>query len=81
MNKIITALNLTEGAVLTLEKIPDRMEFEALTILAGEATAEKKICGINGSCSVCPDCPSLCSVCLDCGTYGQGGACPGKGMP
>ncbi len=29
MNNIIKSLNLTEGEVLTLEKMSDRMEFEA----------------------------------------------------
>ncbi len=67
MDNIIKALNLTEGEVLTLERLEDRMEFEALAILAGQSAAERTVCGIKINCTVCPDCSSLCSICLsDC---------------
>ena len=83
MNNIIKALNLTEGAVLTLEKMEDRMEFEAMAVMAGlneaQKNGEKTICGIHIDCSVCPNCPSLCEVCVNCTTKGQ--YCPGKGQP
>jgi hypothetical protein len=80
MNNIITALNLTEGAVLTLEKMPDRLEFEALAVMLGQGTGEKGVCAIKIECTVCPDCSSLCTICLtDCSSYGL--ACPNKAQP
>ena len=84
MNNIIKALNLTEGAVLTLEKMDDRMEFEAMAVMAGlgdlQNNGEKGICGFKDTCEVCSDCPSLCEVCLtNCTTKGQ--YCPGKAQP
>lgn len=70
MNSFIRSLNLNEGAVLTLEKLEDRMEFEALVGAAGYADVEKTVCIFKVNCTVCPDCASLCTVCpTDCPTY------------
>jgi len=58
MNNIIKALNLTEGSVLTLEKLPDRMEFEAITLLSGNDTHKSQNddpCGLYLECTVCLD--------------------------
>lgn len=59
MNRIIKSLNLNEGAVLTLEKLEDRMEFEAILIMAGQGDANKggnpDPCLINIVCTVCLD--------------------------
>lgn len=80
MKNIIKALNLTEGAVLTLERLEDRMEFEALAVLIGQGAGDKTICAIKVDCTVCPDCSSLCTICLtDCTAYGL--ACPNKAQP
>jgi len=83
MNNIIKSLNLTEGSVLTLEKLPDRIEFEAIAVMAGYGVTEKTICGIKIDCTVCTDCPSLCEVCPyklpPCPDYHA--HCPSKGMP
>ncbi len=40
INSIIQSLNLTEGEVLTLEKMADRMEFEAFAGLAETRTGD-----------------------------------------
>jgi len=60
MNNIIKALNLTEGLVLTLEKLPDRIEFEAIVLLSD--SSEKKnddcflnVCPLKISCGNCND--------------------------
>jgi len=82
MKNIIVALNMTEGAVLTLEKMPDRMEFEALAGLLEPESPDKGICIIKVHCDVCPDCQSLCEVCPynnPCPDNMPG--CPSKGMP
>jgi|GEM_PF-1597656 hypothetical protein len=60
MNSIIKALNLTDGAVLTLEKLPDRMEFEALVSMVssidkGNNTCPHDICLIDLTCGNCND--------------------------
>ncbi len=59
MKNIIKALNLTEGAVLTLERLEDRMEFESVLLLAGQADGNKSVnpdpCGIYIDCTVCLD--------------------------
>ena len=59
MNNIIKALNLNEGEVLTLEKMEDRMEFEAMAVMAGlynmQKTASPDPCGIHDVCTVCLD--------------------------
>lgn len=59
MNSIIKSLNLTDGAVLTLEKMADRMEFEALALIpesrSGDCSCLLSIylnsdCPLNGAC-------------------------------
>ena len=64
MNNIIKALNLTDGAVLTLEKMEDRMEFEAIAVMAGLQNAQKGFnedpCGAYFTCKVCWDSDGEC---------------------
>jgi len=63
MNNIIKALNLTDGAVLTLEKMPDRMEFEAvMTMLSSGESHNKENC-LSDTCTiliVCKNCYDYC---------------------
>ncbi len=56
MENIINSLNFTEGAVLTLHKFEDRMEFEAL-------------CGVAGLSGEAGDCSENCSPYDPCHPY------------
>jgi hypothetical protein len=65
---ILKSLNLTDGEVLTLEKLNDRMEFQALSPVAGmEKGGEVDQCVfyIHIDCFDCLNCPSLCSSVLN----------------
>lgn len=57
MNNIIKSLNLTEGSVLTLEKLNDRIEFESFVIMKGTRPIcePDDWCGIDVHCTVCLD--------------------------
>jgi hypothetical protein len=60
-NSIIKSLNLTDGEVLTLEKLADRMEFEAFSGVAGMLKeGDINICLPAINCGNCLDCPDLC---------------------
>lgn len=59
MNSIIKSLNLTDGAVLTLKKLADRMEFDAFAVMPesrmGECSCYAAIyveipCPLDGAC-------------------------------
>ena len=54
MNSVIKSLNLTEGAVLTLERLNDRIEFETVVVVSGQRYIEDP-CLIHGDCTVCLD--------------------------
>ncbi len=54
MNNIIKSLNLTEGEVLTLEKMADRMEFETFAGLPDTRTAD---CTCLAGLYIPVDCP------------------------
>jgi hypothetical protein len=71
-NSIIKSLNLTDGEVLTLDKLTDRLEFEAFSGVAGAETNDADLCGFYIDDSGCPDCldcpelsPSILNPC-DC---------------
>jgi hypothetical protein len=65
-NSIIKSLNLTDGEVLTLEKLADRMEFEAFSGVAGmQKEGDINICIPNITCGNCLDCPDLCHSILN----------------
>ena len=65
MNNIIKALNLTEGAVLTLEKMEDRMEFEAMAVIAGLQNIQKGDPCATDTCWLYVECKNCWDVC-DC---------------
>ena len=52
---IITALNLTDGEVLTLEKMADRMEFEAFAMMPDATRTGYCTCYIGLNVPI--DCP------------------------
>ncbi len=60
MKNIIKALNLTDGAILTLEKMEDRMEFEALAAMVtgankGNTDCPADYCLLYVTCGNCND--------------------------
>lgn len=60
MKNMIKALNLTGGAVLTLEKMEDRMEFEALAAMVSSIdkandSCPANVCWIDITCGNCND--------------------------
>jgi hypothetical protein len=70
---VLESLNMTKGESLTLEKAADRMEFEALPLLASrldcngvntgcECNHSHTSCGCNGNNSSC----SCNSLAIDC---------------
>ena len=74
MNNIIKALNLTEGAVLTLEKMADRMEFEAIAAMADSGynkndTCATNVCTIYFTCTNCNDVPDCYPRYINCHPY------------
>ena len=62
-NSIIKSLNLTDGEVLTLEKLADRMEFEAFSGAAGVEECNVDMCGIYVDAGDCLDCGTLVCDC------------------
>lgn len=63
-NNIIKSLNLTDGEVLTLEKLADRMEFEAFSGLSAmEIDKTINVCLFKFDCGDCMDCGVLVCDC------------------
>lgn len=56
MKNIIKSLNMTEGAFLTLEKLSDRMEFEAVAAACGMSETQEPLCAIYSECSTKDPC-------------------------
>lgn len=56
MNNIIKSLNMTEGAFLTLEKLSDRMEFEAFAAACVTTGGPEVLCGIYTGCPMKDPC-------------------------
>ena len=68
-DRMINALNLTEGEVLTLEKMADRMEFEALAGLAGAIPCiddVEPICAIYSADGALWNCSDYIGCLCDC---------------
>lgn len=72
---IIKALNLTDGEVLTLEKMQDRMEFEAFPGLPGpRQEANIDVCAIFAANDFCQlflpcACDNPMGYTIDCNPY------------
>jgi hypothetical protein len=57
-NRVIRSINFNGGEVLTLEKMPDRMEFEAFSIMTERLN--ECTCYVGSYTSLpCIDCPNL----------------------
>jgi hypothetical protein len=71
IKRIIKSLNLTDGEVLTLEKLADRMEFEMFSGIAGmQKEANIDVCGIFVTGEHCLNCENYvlphCSTVCEC---------------
>lgn len=86
MNDIIKSLNLTDGTVLTLERLSDRLEFEAFSAVAGmekgnnDDACSMDVCAIYVECLLKDPCPRFEINTCDCdGPHGYINCHPYRG--